>query len=95
MKFKPLNDRILIKRLDGEEKTSGGIIIPGNAQEKPMEGKVIAVGPGKALENGSLFPLEVKKGDHVYFKKFAGTDVTIEGKDHLIMRESDVLAIVG
>jgi len=95
MKFKPLNDRILVKRTGGESKTSGGIIIPENAQEKPMEGEVIAVGSGKVLENGKSFPLELKKGDHVYFKKYAGSEVTLKGTEHLIMRESDVLAVVG
>ena len=94
MKFKPLNDRILIKRIDSMTETAGGIIIPDNATEKPMEGKVVAAGNGKVLENGKLQPLEVKNGDVVYFKKYAGTEVTIEGTEHLIMRESDVLAVV-
>lgn len=94
MKFKPLNDRILIKRIDSMTETAGGIIIPDNATEKPMEGKVVAAGNGKVLDNGKLQPLEVKEGDVVFFKKYAGTEVNIEGAEHLIMRESDVLAVV-
>jgi len=93
MALKPLNDRVLIKRLDGEEKTAGGIIIPDNAKEKPMEGLVVAVGEGKLLENGKVRPLEVKKGDTVFFRKYAGTDVTIDGVEHLIMREEEILAV--
>lgn len=93
MKLKPLNDRILIKRISGEEKTAGGIIIPDNAKEKPMEGKVMAVGGGKILEDGKIRPLEVKKGDVVFFRKYAGTEVTIEGEEHMIMREDEILAV--
>ena len=93
--LKPLNDRILIKRLEGQSQTAGGIIIPDNAKEKPMEGEVIACGNGKILDNGSVQPLEVKKGDKVLFRKYAGTDVTIEGVEHLIMREDEILAIMG
>ncbi len=95
MKLKPLNDRILIQRITGEEKTAGGIIIPDNAKEKPMEGKVVAVGTGKILDNGKVQALEVKEGDVVFFRKYAGTEVTIDGKEHLIMREEEVLAIRG
>jgi chaperonin GroES len=94
MKFKPLNDRILIKRLDSDTKTAGGIIIPENAKEKPVEGQVVAVGAGKVLDNGNVLPLEVKTGDVVFFKKYAGTEITVEGAEHLIMREGDVLAVV-
>ncbi len=94
MALKPLHDRVLIKRLDSEETTKGGIIIPDTAKEKPSEGKVIAVGNGKLLENGSLKPLEVKKGDKVLFGKYAGTEIKIDGEEHLIMREDDIIAIV-
>ncbi len=95
MALKPLNDRILIKRLESDSTTAGGIIIPDNAKEKPMEGEVIATGNGKILDNGSVQPLEVKKGDKVLFRKYAGTDVTIEGVEHLIMREDEILAVLG
>ena len=95
MALKPLNDRVLIKRLDSDEKTAGGIFIPDNAKEKPMEGQVIAIGEGKLLENGKTRPLEVKKGDVVFFRKYAGTDVTIDGVEHLIMREEEILAVKG
>jgi chaperonin GroES len=94
MKFRPLTDRVLIKRLDGEEKSAGGIIIPDAAKEKPMQGKVMAVGPGKVLDNGTVHALEVKEGDTVYFRKYAGTDVEIAGEEHLILREDEVLAIL-
>jgi chaperonin GroES len=93
MRIKPLNDRILVVRISEEEKTSGGIIIPDTAKEKPQEGKVIAVGPGKVDENGKRIPSEVKKDDRVLFSKYAGTEINIEGVEHLIMREDDVLAI--
>jgi chaperonin GroES len=94
MKVRPLNDRILVRRLEEEEKTKGGIIIPDSAKEKPAEGKVIAVGKGKINDNGDRIKLDVKVGDRVLFSKYGGTDVKIDGEDHLIMREDDVLAIV-
>jgi chaperonin GroES len=94
MKVRPLHDRIIIKRLEGEEKTKGGIIIPDTAKEKPIEGKVIAVGNGKRLEDGSIRALEVKAGDRVLFGKYSGTDIKIDGEDHLILREDDVLAVL-
>jgi chaperonin GroES len=94
MKIRPLQDRILIKRLDEEEKTKGGIIIPDTAKEKPQEGKVIAVGAGKVNEDGKLQPLEVKKGDRVLFSKYSGTEVDLDGEEHLIIREDDVLGIL-
>jgi chaperonin GroES len=94
MKIRPLQDRILIKRLDEEEKTKGGIIIPDTAKEKPQEGKVIAVGAGKVNEDGKLQPLDVKKGDRVLFTKYAGTEVDLDGEEHLIIREDDVLGIL-
>ena len=93
MKIRPLQDRILVKRIDEEEKTKGGIIIPDTAKEKPTEGKVIAVGKGKVLEDGKLQALDVKKGDRVLFNKYSGTEVQIEGEEHLIIREDDVLGI--
>ncbi len=94
MKIRPLHDRILVQRLEEEEKTKGGIIIPDTAKEKPIEGKVIAVGNGKLLENGETRPLEVKVGDRVLFSKYAGTDIKIEGEEYLIMREDDILGII-
>lgn len=94
MKFRPLHDRVIVKRLEGEDKTKGGIIIPDTAKEKPIEGRVIAVGAGKILENGTKVPLEVKKGDKVLFGKYAGTEIKIDGEEHLIMREDDIIAIV-
>ena len=94
MKIRPLQDRILVKRVDEEEKTAGGIIIPDTAKEKPQEGKVVAVGNGKTDDDGKSIPLEVKKGDKVLFSKYSGTEVTIEGTEHLIIREDDVLGIV-
>jgi len=94
MKIRPLHDRILAKRLEEEEKTKGGIIIPDTAKEKPIEGEVIAVGNGKILENGEVRPLEVKVGDRILFGKYAGTDIKIEGEEYLIMREEDVLGII-
>ena len=94
MKIRPLQDRILVKRVDEEEKTAGGIIIPDSAKEKPQEGKVMAVGNGKIQENGNVQPLDVKKGDRVLFSKYAGTEVNIEGGEHLIIREDDVLGIL-
>jgi chaperonin GroES len=94
MKIKPLNDRVIVKRIEEEEKTKGGIIIPDTAKEKPSEGKVVAVGSGKLLDDGKRQPLEVKKGDKVLFGKYAGTEVKIDGQEHLIMREDDIIAIV-
>ena len=94
MKIRPLQDRILVKRIDEEEKTSGGIIIPDTAKEKPQEGKVVAVGKGKTDDAGKLQPLDVKKGDRVLFSKYAGTEVNIEGEEHLIIREDDVLGVM-
>ena len=94
MKIRPLQDRILVKRVEEEEKTAGGIIIPDTAKEKPQEGKVVAVGNGKIQENGDVQPLDVKKGDRVLFSKYAGTEVNIEGEEHLIIREDDVLGIL-
>ena len=94
MKIRPLHDRVIIKRIEEEETTKGGIIIPDTAKEKPSEGKVVAVGNGKTLENGNVKALEVKKGDKVLFGKYAGTEIKIEGEEHLIMREDDIIAIV-
>ncbi|MHC4408469.1 MAG: co-chaperone GroES [Planctomycetota bacterium] len=94
MKIRPLQDRIIVRRVDEEETTKGGIIIPDTAKEKPQEGKVIAVGKGKANEDGKLQPLDVKKGDKVLFSKYAGTEINIEGTEHLIIREDDVLGVV-
>ena len=94
MAFRPLHDRVVVKRLEGEEKTKGGIIIPDTAKEKPQEGKIVAVGPGARDESGKLVPLDVKAGDRVLFGKWSGTEVKIDGEDLLIMKESDVLGIV-
>ena len=94
MKIRPLQDRVIIKRVEEEEKTKGGIIIPDTAKEKPMEGKVIAVGKGKILEDGKIHPLDLKAGDRVLFGKYAGTEVKIDGEEHLIMREDDILGVI-
>jgi chaperonin GroES len=94
MAFRPLHDRVVVKRLEGEEKTKGGIIIPDSAKEKPQEGKIVAVGPGARDESGKLVPLDVKAGDRILFGKWSGTEVKIDGDDLLIMKESDVLGIV-
>jgi len=94
MKFRPLQDRVLIRRLDQEEKTAGGIIIPDTAKEKPMEGEVIAVGPGARSEDGTLHPLDVKVGDRVLFGKWSGTEVKVDGEDVVIMKESDILGVI-
>jgi chaperonin GroES len=91
MKFRPLHDRVVVRRLEGEEKTKGGIIIPDNAKEKPQEGEVIAVGPGARDDSGSLVPLSVRAGDKVLFGKWSGTEVKIDGQELLIMKESDLL----
>lgn len=93
-KIRPLQDRLIVKRLNEEEKTSGGIIIPDSAKEKPQEGKVVAIGKGKVLDDGKLVPLEVKVGEKILFSKFSGTEVKIDGEEHLILREEDVLGIV-
>jgi chaperonin GroES len=94
MKIRPLQDRVIVKRLAEEEKTKGGIIIPDTAKEKPQEGKVIAVGKGKMTEEGKLIPLDVKVGDKILFGKYSGTEVKIEGEEHLIMREEDILGVI-
>ncbi len=95
MAFRPLHDRIVVKRLEGEEKTKGGILIPDSAKEKPQEGKIVAVGPGARDEAGKLVPLDLKAGDRVLFGKWSGSEVKIDGEDLLIMKESDVLGVVG
>ena len=94
MKFRPLHDRVLIRRLTAEEKTAGGIIIPDTAQEKPMEGEVVAVGPGARDESGKLQELDVKAGDRILFGKWSGTEVKLDGQELLIMKESDIMGIV-
>jgi len=94
MKIRPLQDRVIVERLAEEEKTKGGIIIPDTAKEKPMEGKVIAVGKGRVAEDGKLIKLDVKAGDKVLFSKYAGTEVKIDGKEYLIMREDDILGVI-
>ena len=95
MTFRPLHDRVVVKRLESEEKTKGGIIIPDTAKEKPQEGEVIAVGPGGRDDSGKLTPLDVRAGDKVLFGKWSGTEVKIDGQDLLIMKESDIMGIVG
>jgi chaperonin GroES len=94
MKFRPLHDRVLVRRVDEEEKTAGGIIIPDTAKEKPMEGEVVAVGQGARNEKGEIVALDVKAGDHILFGKWSGTEVKIDGEELLIMKESDVLGII-
>ena len=94
MKFNPLHDRVLVKRVEQDEKTAGGIIIPDTAQEKPMEGKVIAVGSGAKNEDGKVTPLDVKPGDKILFGKWSGTEVTIDGDELIIMKESDIMGII-
>jgi len=94
MNIKPLNDRVLVVRVEEEQKTAGGIIIPDTAKEKPQEGKVVAVGPGKLDKDGKRVPPEVKKGDRVLFSKYAGTDIKIDGVEHVFMKEDDILAIL-
>ena len=94
MKFRPLHDRVVVKRLEGEEKTKGGIIIPDTAKEKPSQGEVTAVGPGGRDETGKLIPIDVKVGDRVLFGKWSGTEVTIDGDEVLIMKESDIMGVV-
>ena len=94
MNIKPLNDRVLVTRVEEEQKTAGGIIIPDTAKEKPQEGKVVAVGPGKRDESGKRVPLEVKKGDRILFSKYAGTEIKVDGEEHIFMREDDILAVL-
>ena len=95
MKFRPLHDRVVVKRIDAEEKSAGGIIIPDTAKEKPSQGEVIAVGPGGRDEAGKLTPLDVKKGDKILFGKWSGTEVKIDGQELLIMKESDIMGVIG
>ena len=94
MKIRPLQDRILVKRVESEEKTASGIIIPDNAKEKPMEGKVVAVGNGKRLEDGTTRAVDVKVGDRILFSKYSGSEVKIDGDEHLILREDDILGVM-
>jgi len=94
MKIRPLQDRVIVKRIEEEEKTKGGIIIPDSAKEKPQEGKIIAVGKGKMLEDGKVIPLDVKVGDRILFGKYSGNEIKIDGEEHLIMREEDILGII-
>ena len=94
MKIRPLQDRVIVKRLEEEEKTKGGIIIPDTAKEKPQEGKVIAVGKGKVTEDGKLIALDVKVGDKILFGKYSGTEIKVGGEEHLIMREEDILGVI-
>jgi len=94
MNLRPLHDRVLVRRIDAEEKTAGGIILPDTAQEKPMEGKVLAVGPGHKGEDGKVSPLDVKAGDRILFGKWSGTEVTVDGDELLIMKESDVMGVI-
>ena len=95
MKIKPLNDRVLVKRMEEVQVTKGGILIPDTAKEKPIEGKVIAVGPGKMSEQGQRMALQLKEGDRVLFGKYAGTEIKMEGEEYLMMREEDILAVIG
>ncbi len=94
MRIKPLNDRILVKRLEAEERTKGGIVLPETAKEKPKEGEVIAVGPGRLLDSGKRQALELKKGDKIIFESYAGTEIKMDGKEYLLMKEDDVLGII-
>jgi len=94
MKIRPLQDRVIVKRVEEEERTKGGIIIPDTAKEKPQEGQIIAVGPGKVTDDGKKIPMEVKVGDRVLFGKYSGTEIKIDGEEHLIMREDDILGII-
>jgi chaperonin GroES len=94
MKIRPLQDRVIVMRVDEEAKTKGGIIIPDTAKEKPQEGKIVAVGKGKVGEDGKVHPLDVKKGDRILFGKYAGTEIKLEGDDHLILREDDILGVL-
>jgi chaperonin GroES len=94
MKIRPLQDRVIVKRLDEEQKTAGGIIIPDTAKEKPQKGEIVAAGPGKRKEDGALVPLDVKKGDKVLFAKYAGTEIKVEGEELLMMREDDIMGVI-
>ena len=94
MKFRPLHDRVVVKRIDAEEKSKGGIIIPDTAQEKPSQGEIIAIGPGGRDEAGKLIPIDVRVGDHILFGKWSGTEVKIDGTDYLIMKESDIMGVI-
>lgn len=94
MKIKPLNDRILVIRVEQEQKTAGGIIIPDTAKEKPQEGKIVAVGPGKLNDSGKRVPMEVKKGDRVLFSRYAGTEIKLDGIEHMFMKEEDILGVL-
>jgi len=95
MKFRPLHDRVVVERIDADAKSAGGILIPDSAQEKPSQGEIVAVGPGGRDENGKLIPIDLKKGDRVLFGKWSGTEVKIDGEDLLIMKESDIMGILG
>ena len=95
MKIRPLHDRVIVERIEEEKMTAGGIIIPDSAKEKPLEGSVVAVGKGKSTEDGKVLPLDVKVGDKVLFGKYAGTEIKIDGKEYLMMREDDILGVVG
>ena len=94
MKFKPLNDRVIVTRVEKEQKTAGGIIIPDTAKEKPQEGKIVAAGPGKLDDNGNRIPMEVKEGDRILFSKYAGTEIKINGVEHIFMKQEDILAVI-
>ena len=94
MKLKPLNDRVIVTRVEREQKTAGGIIIPDTAKEKPQEGKIVAAGPGKLDDKGNRIPLEVKEGDRILFSKYAGTEIKIDGVEHIFMKEDDILAVL-
>ena len=94
MKFRPLHDRVVVRRVEQESKSAGGIIIPDTAKEKPMEGEIIAVGPGARDETGTLVPLDVKKGDHILFGKWSGSEIKLDGEDLLIMKESDIMGVI-
>ncbi|MDQ3074634.1 MAG: co-chaperone GroES [Pseudomonadota bacterium] len=95
MSFRPLHDRVLVRRIEAEEKTAGGIIIPDNAKEKPQEGEVVSIGTGTRAEDGTITPLDVKAGDKILFGKWSGTEVKVDGEDLIIMKESDILGIIG
>ena len=94
MKFRPLHDRVVVRRIEGEEKTKGGIIIPDTAKEKPQEGEIVAVGPGARDDNGKLIPIDLKAGDRILFGKWSGTEVKIDGEELLVMKESDVMGVI-
>ncbi len=94
MKFRPLHDRVLLRRIEAQAKTAGGIIIPDTAQDKPMEGEIVAVGPGHINDNGDVRPLDVKAGDRVIFSKWAGTEVSVDGEDLMVMKESDIIGVI-